>query len=62
MIAVKPRTKIMATLDVLDQHQTEKVLDYIKGILHDPKKDIGYMKFKEKALREIRDALSSGTL
>jgi len=48
--------QILESLNSLDQGQTEKVLEYIKG-LQLPKAGAEYQKFKREALKEIRQAL-----
>jgi hypothetical protein len=50
--------QILESLDALDQTQTDKVLDYIKGLLSPSKDEPNYQSFKREALKEIRQALS----
>jgi hypothetical protein len=52
------KNEILETLNSLDQAQTDKVMDYIKGLLYVKKDETYYQKFKQEALREIRQALS----
>jgi hypothetical protein len=49
--------QILASLNALDHLQAEKVLNYIKGLIHIPEDDLQYQKMKREALREIRQAL-----
>lgn len=49
--------EILESLEALDQRQAEKVLTYIKGLLHAPENDASYRKLKRNALKEIRQAL-----
>jgi hypothetical protein len=50
-----PKLAILQSLDSMDQVQMEKVLSYIKGILHPSASD--YKSFKKEAMKEIRKAL-----
>ena len=56
-----PKIAIQASLDELDSFQAEQVLDYIKGLLDQPRKTRDYYEFKRKALSEIRQALNVNT-
>jgi len=51
-----PKLAILQSLDSMDQVQMEKVLQYIKGVLHQPV-HVDYKNFKKEALKEIRRAL-----
>lgn len=55
-----PKIAIQASLDELDGFQTEKVLQYIKGLLDQPRKTRDYYEFRSEALKEIRQALKKG--
>jgi len=59
MTAYNQKHQILESLDTLDQTQTEKVLDYIKGLMHVPKDDLRYQKMKREAMKEIRQALGN---
>lgn len=59
MTSYRSRHEILASLHELDQDQAEKVLDYIKGLLHTSKDEVSYQKFKREALKEIRQALGN---
>jgi hypothetical protein len=50
-----PKLAILQSLDSMDQVQMEKVLDYIKGMIHPASSD--YRNFKKEAMKEIRKAL-----
>ncbi|MBI1768628.1 MAG: hypothetical protein HY015_01575 [Bacteroidetes bacterium] len=50
-----PKLAILQSLDTMDQVQMENVLQYIKGVLHQPATD--YSSFKKEAMKEIRKAL-----
>lgn len=54
-----PKIAIQASLDELDSLQAEKVLQYIKGLLGQPRKNRDYYEFKREALKEIREALNN---
>ncbi|MFZ6010507.1 MAG: hypothetical protein ACOYXT_09180 [Bacteroidota bacterium] len=60
MTTFHQRHQILESLDSLDQVQTEKVLDYIKGLLTVPRTDARYQKLKREAMKEIRHALGKG--
>jgi hypothetical protein len=49
--------QILESLDALDQAQTEKVMDYIKGLQFTPRDDARYQRLKREAMKEIRQAL-----
>ena len=49
--------QILESLDALDQAQTEKVMDYIKGLQYTSRDDAGYQRLKRQAMKEIRQAL-----
>ena len=57
MTTFNQKHQILASLDSLDQSQTEKVLEYIQRLLSTPKKDADYKRFKKEAIKEIRQAL-----
>jgi hypothetical protein len=52
------RHQILETLSVLDAEQAEKVLAYMRGILHGETDKASYQKFKREAMREIRQELT----
>jgi hypothetical protein len=49
--------KILASLDSLDQEQTQQVMAYIKSLTYRSAEEMSYQKFKREALKEIRQAL-----
>jgi hypothetical protein len=51
--------EILESLDSLDHGQTEKVLEYIKALRHTPSSEADHKKLKQRALKEIRQALGS---
>lgn len=51
---------ILESLEDLDQAQTEKVLDYIRGLVKITREDAKYQALKNQALQEIRQALGNG--
>lgn len=59
MTNIHQKHQILASLDSLDQAQTEKVLEYIKGLVTPAKEALGYRKLKREAMKEIRQALSN---
>jgi hypothetical protein len=52
---------IVMSLESMNTKETERLISFIKEILYQPDKEAGYLEFKEHALQEIRDALSTGT-
>ena len=50
--------QIVESLHSMDQAQTEKVLAYVKTLLHTSPHETAYERFKKNALREIRQALA----
>jgi hypothetical protein len=52
-----PKLAILQSLDAMDHVQMEEVLQYIKGLLHQPERTKNYQSFKREALKEIRQAL-----
>ena len=59
MTAFNQKHQILESLDSLDEGQTEKVLEYIQGLLSNPQHDADYKQFKREALKEIRQALGN---
>lgn len=49
--------QILASLDTLDQEQTQRVMAYIKSLTYKPAEEVSYQKFKREAMKEIRQAL-----
>lgn len=58
MTSFYQRHQILASLDGLDQVQTEKVLDYIRALERPAKDESHHQKVKREALKEIRLALN----
>jgi hypothetical protein len=57
MTTMNQKHQILESLDALDQAQTEKVMDYIKGLLYTARDDARYQKLKREGMKEIRKAL-----
>jgi len=49
-----PKLAILQSLDAMDALQMEEVLNYIKGLMHQPART---NEFKREAMKEIRQAL-----
>ncbi|MFZ5970484.1 MAG: hypothetical protein ACOYXA_02735 [Bacteroidota bacterium] len=49
-----PKLAILQSLDAMDALQMEEVLNYIKGLMHQP---VRTNEFKREAMKEIRQAL-----
>ncbi len=60
MNPINEKSQILESLNALDQVQSEKVLAYIKNLLHLPQDEASYHKFKREAMKEIRQALGKG--
>jgi hypothetical protein len=56
MTNINQKHKILESLDLLDQAQTEKVLDYIKGMTQPLGNE---QRIKHEALKQIRQALGN---
>ena len=59
MTNIHHKHQILESLDSLDQAQTEKVLEYIKGLVNPSKEAMGYKRLKREAMKEIRQALGN---
>jgi hypothetical protein len=57
MTIVNQKHQILASLEALDHAQTEKVLNYIKGLLYPSREDARHQNLKREAMKEIRQAL-----
>lgn len=57
MTSFYQRHEILASLDGLDQRQTEKVLEYIRTLQPIGKDESHHQKVKREAMKEIRLAL-----
>lgn len=57
MTSFYQRHQILASLDALDQPQTEKVLEYIRSLQGNGKDEFQHQKVKREAMKEIRLAL-----
>lgn len=59
MDTIVKKQAILQSIDSMNEAEMEKVLDYIKGLLNDVRKDIHYLNFKANAMNEIRNALEN---
>ena len=57
MTTTNHKNQIVRSLEALDHEQAQKVLDYIRGILHEERNTVGYHLLKYEALKQIRQAL-----
>jgi hypothetical protein len=57
MTSYYQRHQILASLDGLDQRQTEKVLEYIRSLQGAGREESQHQKVKREAMKEIRMAL-----
>jgi hypothetical protein len=53
-----PKSAIVESLDEMDNRQARKVLAYIRSLLVQGKEDADYRRFKQEALKEIRQAIN----
>jgi mRNA-degrading endonuclease RelE of RelBE toxin-antitoxin system len=60
MTTIHQKHEILESLKSLDQTQSEKVLEYIKGLVYATPDDASKKKFKQEAMKEIRYALGKG--
>jgi hypothetical protein len=60
MTTMNQKHQILESLDTLDQNQTEKVLNYINGLINVSREDVRYQSLKREAIKEIRQALNNG--
>lgn len=60
MTIISQKHQILESLEALDHVQTEKVLDYIKGLLYPSRDNAQHRKLKREAIKEIRQALGKG--
>jgi hypothetical protein len=54
---IHQKHQILESLNSLDREQTEKVLQYMRGLLEKRASETDYERFRKNAMREIRDAL-----
>lgn len=57
MTTTNQKQEILQSLSNLDATQSEKVLDYIRGLLNSPSSEVQYQLLKRRAMREIGQAL-----
>ncbi|MEO5977383.1 MAG: hypothetical protein ABIS36_02010 [Chryseolinea sp.] len=56
------RLQILESLGTLDSNQSQKVLEYIKGLSVRKSDEATYSRFKREAMKEIRSALTKDHL
>jgi len=59
MTSFHQKNQILESLDFLDPGQTEKVLEYIRTLVHTRKDESAHQRLKREALKEIRLALGN---
>jgi hypothetical protein len=57
MTSFHQRHQILESLNSLDPNQTEKVLEFIKGLMYTTPDEASYKRFNQEAMKEIRSAL-----
>jgi hypothetical protein len=60
MTSRNQRHQILESLAFLDQVETEKVLNYIRGLKRGSDSDATYQRIKREAMVQIRQALTQG--
>jgi hypothetical protein len=60
MTSINQKHQILDSLNSLDSSQTEKVLEYIKGLLYTAPDEASQKQLKREAMKEIRRALGKG--
>jgi hypothetical protein len=60
MTTTNQKQEIVQTLSSLDAVQAEKVLNFIKGLVHNERQDLYHQYLKRKAMTEIGKALGGG--
>ncbi len=51
---------ILKSLEAMNSSEMDKVIDYIKDLLYNDANDLNYQEFKQKAMKEIQEALDKG--
>ena len=59
MNTIIKKQAIMQSLESMNAKEMDQLMKYIKDMLYNPKNDLSYMQFKQKAMNEIQDALTS---
>ncbi len=49
---------IVQSLESMNSNEQEQLIGFIKDMLYEPERDADYSTFKEKALKEIQQALT----
>lgn len=57
MTTTRQKQEILQSLNSLDPAQSDKVLNYIKGLIHGDQKEDHYRALKRQAMKEISLAL-----
>lgn len=57
MTTINQKQEILQSLSSLDAVQSEKVLDFIKGLLPGYENDLRHQHLKSRAMKEINQAL-----
>ena len=60
MTSFHQKNQILESLDSLDHGQTEKVLEYIRSLMHSRNDESAHQRLKREAMKEIRNALGKG--
>jgi hypothetical protein len=57
MTTISRKQEILRSVDTLDAAQSEKVLNFIRGLVRGEKNDLYYQYLRSKAMQEIGQAL-----
>jgi CO dehydrogenase/acetyl-CoA synthase beta subunit len=60
MTTTNQKQEILQSLSSLDSVQSEKVLNYIKGLMKGNQNEVQYQRLKQEAMKEISQALGQG--
>jgi len=55
------KQSIVQSLGSMNQREMEKVVDYIRGLLYRPENDSSHQMMRERALKEIKEALNGNS-
>jgi len=53
------KQSIVQSLESMNQREMDKVVDYIRDLLYTPQNDRSHQVIKQRALKEIKEALSA---
>ncbi len=57
MKTITKKQAIVQSVDAMNEREMEKVVDFIRELLHTPEQQRNYQEFKQRAMNEIQEAL-----